>query len=223
MILKRGLGMNRFLTIVLCFIVSLIIPFSASYAKELPKALGITFGAPYFYVYYAYNGGIPTSNEILSGRLEATRRPSKSKYFSVSYKRPLVNLRGAGQTTYKVFDGKVYSCLIRFPTNSIISRYQELYESLYTKYGKPSYAGHKPAGGVDLSSPLGTYWGVPMSREYLNLNATWSMDKLSIDLKRDTSTIFDEKRGEPLILEYTFTPIEKALEKYKKQSEIDAL
>ncbi len=186
--------MNKLLKIAHVLIVCLTISPSASFAGELPKALGITFGAPYEDVYNAYlKAGYFTSNNSIEKSMLMPSASIPERH--VKYKVPLVDLKDATETKYYIFDGNVYMGSINFRTNSnrsTILRFNEIKEMISAKYGKP----YVPE--------------IKINEEEFE----WMTNELRISISRREAAVFEEihiKSG--LYLYYVYLPLEEELMK----------
>jgi hypothetical protein len=183
----------------------ILFPAPGAIAGDLPEVMGVTLGGAYDGVrdLYVQNGRtIAQYNDIPNRGVPATIGPEK---VSLEKQHPyrecdefelgclyrfgttLVDIRGAGRTLYRVFDGKVYEIDIAFDVNML----DEHLKSLNNRYGKPT----EGKGGSSASEVTTRY--------------KWRSRDMNIEIKRaDQGPLSDS-----FYLTYTYPPVRQELEK----------
>jgi hypothetical protein len=178
---------------------------SVSGAGELPKIMGVTLGGSYDGVrdMYVSNGRtIAQYNDIPDRGVPATFGPKKvplekqhpyreCDQFELGclyrYSATLVDIRGAGRTLYRVYDGRIYEIDIAFDVNML----DEHLKSLQARYGEPTT--EKKGGST---SGVATHF-------------KWRSGNMDIEIKRaDQGPLSDN-----FYLTYTYLPVRQELEK----------
>ena len=180
-------------------------------AGELPKVMGVTLGGPYDGVrdmYISNDRTIALYNDIPNRGVPATLGPEKVPLekqhpyrecdeFELGcfyrYGSSMVNIRGAGRTLYRVYDGRIYEIDIAFDVKML----DEHLKSLKSRYGQPT----EGKGGASASQVTTRY--------------TWRSGEMDIEIRRaDQGPLSDS-----FYLTYTYRPVqvelEDALEKAK--------
>jgi hypothetical protein len=174
-------------------------------AEELPKVMGVTLGGAYDGVrdMYVSNGRtIAQYNDIPNRGVPATLGPEKVPLerqhpyrecdeFELGcfyrYGSSLVDIRGAGRTLYRVYDGRIYEIDIAFDVKML----DEHLKSIKSKYEEP--ATEKRGGS---SSENTTHY-------------TWRSGEMDIEIsKADQGPLSDS-----FYLTYTYRPVHQELEK----------
>jgi len=204
--------MRKLLFTILALSVILTLPSaSGTIAGELPKVMGVTLGGPYDGVrdMYVSNGRtIALYNDIPNRGVPATLGPEKVSLekqhpyrecdqFDLGcfyrYGATLVDIRGAGRTLYRVYDGRIYGINIAFDVNML----DEHLKSLKNKYGTPT----PQKKSSEISKDTTHY--------------VWRSDDMDIEINRTEQGPLSDS----FYLTYTYRPVqielEEALDKAK--------
>jgi len=198
-----------FTILVFSFILTLPSP-PGAIAGDLPKVMGVTLGGAYDGVrnLYVKSGRIiALYNDVPNRGVPATLGPEKVPLkkqhpyrecdeFELGcfyrYATTLVDIRGAGRTLYRVYDGRIYEIDISFDVNML----DEHLKSLNNRYGEPT----EEKGGASTSKVTTRY--------------TWRSGNMNIGIKRaDQGHLSDS-----FYLTYTYPPIRQELEKAREDA-----
>jgi hypothetical protein len=188
-----------FTIVVLSFILTLSsVP--GAIAGELSKVMGVTLGGPYDGVrdlYVKSGRTIALYNDVPNRGVPATLGPEKVPLerqhpyrecdeFELGcfyrYGSTLVDIRGAGRTLYRVFDGRIYEINIAFDVKLL----DEHLKSLNGKYGEPT---------TGKTSEDATHY-------------TWRSGEMDIEISRAEKGPLSDS----FYLTYTYRPVQVELE-----------
>jgi len=193
-----------FFTIVALSFILTLSSVPGAIAGELPKVMGVTMGGPYDGVrnMYVSNGRtIAQYNDIPNRGVPATIGPEKVPLenqhpyrecdeFELGcfyrYGSTLVDIRGAGRSLYRVYDGRIYEIDIAFDVNML----DEHLKSLKNRYGEPTTK--RRGGGTSENTT-----------HYI-----WRSGEMDIEISRaDQGPLSDS-----FYLTYTYRPVQDELE-----------